>query len=181
MSAEPTPPHPPTGAHPHRSLLGSFRTNFLTGIGVVLPIGVTIWAVWTIIGWIDGWVLPFIPYAWRPETLLLRYFGYDMQVAVPGVGVIIFLVFTVVVGWIAKGLIGRSVLSWGEQLVGRMPLVRSVYSGLKQISESVLSQGTRNSTGPVWSNFPARASGPSVSCQPAPRAKSPKRSPMTRY
>lgn len=141
MSPEPTPPHPPAGTHPHRSLLGSFRTNFLTGIGVVLPIGVTIWAVWTIIGWIDGWVLPFIPYAWRPETLLLRYFGYDMQVAVPGVGVVIFLVFTVVVGWIAKGLIGRSVLSWGEELVGRMPLVRSVYSGLKQISESVLSQG----------------------------------------
>ena len=54
---------------------------------------------------------------------------------------VIFLVFTVVVGWIAKGLIGRSTLAMGEGFVNRMPIVRSVYSGLKQIAESVFSQG----------------------------------------
>lgn len=140
MSEESLPPEP----HPHhhrRTLLGAFRTNFLAGLGVVLPIGLTIWVIWAIVGWIDGWVLPFIPYAWQPDTLLSRYLGYQTPVSVRGVGVVIFLVFTVLVGWIAKGLIGRSFLAWGEGIVDRMPVVRSVYNGLKQIAESVFKQG----------------------------------------
>ena len=51
-----------------------------------------------------------------------------------------FLIFTVIVGWLAKGLIGRSLISWGESLVDRMPIVRSVYSGVKQIAETVFAQ-----------------------------------------
>lgn len=134
-------PHPSAGGHHHRTMLGSFRTNFLTGLGVVLPIGVTVWVIWAFVGWIDSWILPFIPFAWRPETLISRYLGYDTPFSVPGVGVVLFLIFTVIVGWIAKGLIGRSLLSWGERAVNRMPVVRSVYTGLKQISESVFKQG----------------------------------------
>ena len=61
-----------------------------------------------------------------------------------GVGVIIFLVFTIVVGWIAKGLIGRSLIRYGESLVDRMPVVRSIYSGIKQISETVFAQTERS-------------------------------------
>jgi uncharacterized membrane protein len=132
----------PQAAHVihRRTLLGAFRSNFLTGLGVILPIGMTIWLIWTFVGWIDGWVLPFVPHTWRPDTLLGDYLGYAPPVSVRGVGVVIFLVFTVLVGWIAKGLIGRSLLSWGEDLVGRMPLVRSVYNGLKQIADSLLRQ-----------------------------------------
>ncbi|MFZ1660723.1 MAG: DUF502 domain-containing protein, partial [Paracoccaceae bacterium] len=78
---------------------------------------------------------------WQPDIVVERYLGYDPPVSIRGVGVVIFLIFTVSVGWIAKGLIGRSLLAWGEQLVGRMPLVRSIYNGLKQIAESVFTQG----------------------------------------
>lgn len=47
---------------PHkRGILAGFRGNFLTGLVVVLPVGLTIWMIWNIIGWIDSWVLPFIP------------------------------------------------------------------------------------------------------------------------
>ena len=63
-----------------------------------------------------------------------------MTINVRGVGVILFLAFTVVVGWIAKGLIGRSFIRWGGGLVERMPIVRSVYGGVKQIAETVFSQ-----------------------------------------
>ncbi|NNK78694.1 MAG: DUF502 domain-containing protein, partial [Litoreibacter sp.] len=56
------------------------------------------------------------------------------------VGVIFFLIFTVLVGWIGKGLLGRSLLHWGERIVDRMPVVRSIYNGLKQIAETVFSQ-----------------------------------------
>jgi uncharacterized membrane protein len=115
-----------------RGLFGGLRANFLTGLIVIVPISVTIWLVWTVVGWIDGWVLPLIPHRFRPE----QYIGINLR----GVGVIIFLLFTVIVGWLAKGLIGRSLLSWAEGLVDRMPIVRSVYNGLKQIAETVFAQ-----------------------------------------
>jgi len=115
-----------------RPLLGSLRGSFLTGLVVIAPIGLTIWLIWSFVGWMDGWVLPFVPAQFRPEN----YIGINLR----GVGVIIFLVFTLLVGWTAKGLIGRSLIRWGEGLVDRMPVVRSVYNGLKQIAETVFAQ-----------------------------------------
>jgi uncharacterized membrane protein len=112
------------------------RGNFLTGLIVIAPIGLTIWLIWSVIGWIDGFVLPLVPYHLRPE----QYIGINLR----GVGVIIFLVFTVFIGWIAKGLIGRSLIRWGESIVNRMPVVRTIYSGIKQISETVFAQSERS-------------------------------------
>lgn len=109
-----------------------------------MPIGLTIYLIWTIIGWIDGWILPLIPGPWQPDVLMQKYFGPDAVFPVRGLGVIVFLVFTMIMGWIAKGLLGRSLLRFAESLVGRMPVVRSVYSGLKQIMETVLSQSESN-------------------------------------
>lgn len=128
------------------------RNNFLAGLVVVVPIAITIWLIWTFVGWIDSWVLPFVPAAYHPDALIDRFFGdsawfkmlfgEDVRVNVRGLGVVVFLIFTVLVGWITKGLIGRSFLSWGEGLVDRMPVVRSLYNGLKQIAETVFSQST---------------------------------------
>ncbi|MFN3970941.1 MAG: DUF502 domain-containing protein [Gemmobacter sp.] len=132
------PHHPPARRRP--GLLGSLRASFLTGLVVILPIGLTLYLIWVVTGWIDSWVLPFIPSAWRPETLIRAYFGDDTPLNVRGVGVVVFLIFTVVVGWIAKGLIGRSFINWTESLVDRMPVVRSIYNGLKQIAETVFAQ-----------------------------------------
>jgi uncharacterized membrane protein len=77
-------------------------------------------------------VLPLVPSQWQPE----QYIGINLR----GVGVGFFLIFTVIVGWIGKGLIGRSLISWAEGLVERMPVVRSIYSGVKQIAETIFSQ-----------------------------------------
>ncbi|MDJ0827043.1 MAG: DUF502 domain-containing protein [Rhodobacter sp.] len=129
---------------PKRVLFGGLRTSFLTGLVVIAPIGVTIWLVWTVIGWIDGFVLPFVPEAYQPENILDTFFGIEAPVNIRGLGVVVFLVFTVTVGWIAKGLIGRSLISWGESLVDRMPVVRSIYNGLKQIAETVFAQSETN-------------------------------------
>ncbi len=117
-------------------ILGGLRASFLTGLIVIAPIGLTIWLIWTVVGWIDGWVLPLVPTRFRPE----QYIGINLR----GVGVIFFLVFTVLVGWIAKGFIGRSLIRWAEGLVESLPVVRSIYSGLKQIAETVFSQSDRN-------------------------------------
>jgi len=119
-----------------RSILASLRGSFLTGLVVVLPIGLTVYFVWTLIGWIDAWILPLIPAAYQPDALVAHYIGPDANFPVRGLGVLVFLVFTVIIGWMAKGLFGRSVIRWGEDVVDRMPIIRSVYGAIKQVAET---------------------------------------------
>ncbi len=114
------------------SFLSKLRANFLTGMIVVAPIFFTAYLMWWFVGLIDGFVLPLVPIQYQPE----RYLGIDIK----GYGVIVFLLFTVFVGAMAKGFIGRAVLQYGERLVDRMPIVRTIYNALKQILETVLSQ-----------------------------------------
>ena len=57
---------------------------------------------------------------------------------------IVFLIFTIIIGWIAKGLIGRSMINRAEWMVNRMPIVRSVYTGIKQIAETVFAKSEKN-------------------------------------
>lgn len=120
-------PHPPK-----RSMFSGLRNNFIAGVVVIAPIGLTVWLIWTLVGWMDSWVLPLVPGRLNPE----EFIGINLR----GVGVIIFLVVTVIVGWVAKGLVGRSFLRLGENLVGRTPVVRSIYNAVKQIAETVFSQ-----------------------------------------
>ena len=127
-------------------LFSRMRASFLTGLVVSAPVGLTIWLIWTVVGWIDGFVLPLVPDSYQPDRLLQTYLGLDpsVQIDVRGIGVVIFLIFTIIVGWMAKGLIGRSVIRYAESLVERTPVVRSIYSGIKQISETVFAQSDRN-------------------------------------
>jgi uncharacterized membrane protein len=125
-------------------MLARLRTSFLTGIVVIAPVALTIWLIWSVIGWFDGFVLPFVPDAYRPEKILNSFFGYDLKLNIRGVGVVVFLVFATLVGWLAKGLIGRSFIRYAENLVNRMPVVRSFYSGIKQIAETVFAQQERS-------------------------------------
>jgi uncharacterized membrane protein len=123
--------------HPRRrGLLAGLRSSFLTGLVVVLPVGLTAYFAWTLVGWIDAWILPLIPSAYQPEALVERFIGPNANFPVRGLGVLIFLVFTVIIGWMAKGLFGRSVIRWGEDMVDRMPIVRSIYSAIKQVAET---------------------------------------------
>jgi len=134
---EPAPlPHPRK-----RGIFSGLRASFLTGLVVILPIGLTLYFIWVVTGWIDAWVLPLLPHAWKPETLLKQYFGDETYLNVRGVGVPVFLLFTVFIGWIAKGIIGRFFIHWTERTVNRLPVVRSIYTGLKQIAETVFAQG----------------------------------------
>lgn len=139
-----------------RRRFGRLRNSFLTGLVVVLPIGLTLYLIWTVTGWIDSWVLPFIPKPLQPGSLLGDWLGPKFAVNIRGVGVIVFLVFTTLVGWLAKGLIGRSLLGWGERLVNRMPVVRSIYAGLKQIAETVFAQSETNFDKACLVEYPRR-------------------------
>ena len=121
--------------HEHRKRRGIFsslRASFLTGLVVIAPIGLTLWLIWTVAGWVDSWVLPFVPVWLRPD----QYVGLSIR----GIGVFLFLIFTIIVGWMAKGIIGKSLIRWSEGIVQNLPVVRSVYNGLKQIAETVFAQ-----------------------------------------
>lgn len=106
------------------------RNYFLTGIIVTAPLAITAYLAWTIIHWIDSWVKPYIPDRYNPDHYL--------PFAVPGFGLVVALLVITLIGFVTASFVGRAVFGFGERLLGRMPLVRNVYSGLKQIFETVL-------------------------------------------
>ncbi|WP_071795497.1 DUF502 domain-containing protein [Natronohydrobacter thiooxidans] len=117
-----------------RGLIASLRGNFLAGLAVIAPGVLTIWLVWNVITWIDGLVLPMIPRRFHPVALT----GWD----IPGIGVILFFAFTLIMGYFTKGLIGRTLVHWGERIVEAMPVVRSIYNAVKQIADTILARKT---------------------------------------
>ena len=144
--------------HLRRGFLAGLRASFLTGLVVVLPVGLTIYFVWAVIGWIDGWILPLIPSYYQPGAMIRRWFGPDYEFPVRGVGVLVFLVFTIFMGWVAKGLIGRSLIRQGEELVDRMPVVRSIYGAIKQVAETFFNKKEQSFDKVVLVEFPRAGS-----------------------
>jgi len=145
---DPEPPRRP-------GLIARLRTAFLTGLVVIAPVGLTVWLIWSVIGWVDGFVLPFVPNTYQPEALINRWLDIPrfvdgqpnedwIGINIRGIGVVVFLLFTIFVGWIARGVIGRAMIAWAESMVQQLPVVRSIYSGIKQISETVFAQSDRN-------------------------------------
>jgi len=116
--------------HP-RGLMARFRNYFLTGLIVAGPIAITLYLTWWFVNWVDGLVRPFVPYAYRPETYL--HFG------LPGAGLIIAIFALTMLGFLTANLVGRKLVDFGERLLGRMPVVRAIYRGLKQVFETLFS------------------------------------------
>ncbi|MDF1608960.1 DUF502 domain-containing protein [Hoeflea sp. YIM 152468] len=108
------------------------RNYFLTGLIIVAPLAITAYLTWTFIGWVDSWVKPYIPSIYNPD--------YYLPFAVPGFGLLTALVLITMIGFLTANLVGRSIIAFGESLLDRMPLVRSLYKGLKQIFQTVLAE-----------------------------------------
>ncbi len=107
------------------------RANFLTGLVVAAPIGITIWLAVQVVSFIDQSVAGFIPD---------RYNDAYNQYGLPGTGVVIVVVLLTLIGFLTRNFLGRSLLAYGESWVNRMPIVRSVYGALKQIFDAVVQQ-----------------------------------------
>jgi uncharacterized membrane protein len=120
---------------PRRRFWQRLRNYFITGIIVTAPIVLTIYLVTLVVSLIDQKVLPLLGARYNPETYL--------PFAVPGIGVLIFVVAITIIGWLTNGLVGRRIVRLGETILERMPVIRSVYSALKQIFETVFSQSSR--------------------------------------
>ena len=110
--------------------MSRIRSWFFTGILVMTPLILTIYVVWTFITFVDNLVVPLVPIDYRPSNYL--------PFSIPGLGLIIVFLFTTFVGVLATGLLGRSLIRLWENILNRMPVVRSVYSAIKQILETVM-------------------------------------------
>ena len=133
---------------PKPSLVQRLRNNFFTGLIIVAPVVITFYLIWTVVTFIDTRIVPLVPVTYNPST----YLGQD----IPGFGVVIFLISTAIIGSLTKGLFGRQIIRLWENLVGRTPVVRSVYSGLKQIVETILSQSNTNFQNACMIEYPRK-------------------------
>jgi len=107
------------------------RRYLVAGILVWLPIVATVWVVVTLLHIMDRTLL-LLPPAYRPEALV----GFPL----PGLGAVVALIVLLLTGLLVTNLIGRQLIIWGEELLNRIPVVRSVYGGVKSFAESVFSQ-----------------------------------------
>lgn len=133
---------PPPPKRPADSLTW-LRNNFLYGVAVVLPFAVTFWLIWNIISFIDGVIMPLLPPAWRPVVEVI-----------PGAGLMIALCGLTLLGWFAANFIGRLVVRGGERLVNRLPFVRTIYGGAKQVLENVSAPQRQSFKEAVLFEFP---------------------------
>ena len=132
----------------HTSLFHKIRNYFLTGLVVAAPIGITIYIGWWFITFVDSNIKPLIPPAYNPETYL--------PFSIPGLGLIGVVIFLIILGALTANLFGRALLRFGERIVDRMPVVRSVYGTLKQIFETVVASDSKNFSDVVLVEYPRK-------------------------
>jgi uncharacterized membrane protein len=108
------------------------RRYFLTGIIIAGPLAITASVTWWFINLIDGLVKPLIPISYLPETYL--------PFPLPGFGLVIGLIGLTLLGFLTANLVGRTLIDAGEAILHRMPIVRSLYKGVKQVFETIFSQ-----------------------------------------
>ena len=123
----------------------ALKKYLITGVLVWLPIVVTVWVLTYIINASDQ-LINLIPSRWRPEN----YTGFK----IPGLGVIVAVVVLFVTGVFAANVLGRKILEGWDSLLGRIPVVKSIYSSVKKVSESLLSDNGRSFKTPVLVPFP---------------------------
>lgn len=136
----------PDDAKPHKSLMRSLRNNFLTGLVVIGPIGITVLLISWFIGLLDGWFKPLIPSQFQPSN----YLPYD----IPGVGLLLALAVVFVVGALTTNFFGRSLVRFGENIISRTPIAGTIYTASRQIFKAALENGQRSFSQVVMVQYP---------------------------
>ena len=123
----------------------ALKKYLITGVLVWLPIAVTIWAMTYIISAADR-LISLLPESWQPQ----HFWGFN----IPGLGIVAATVVLFVTGVFAANVLGRRILGAWDSLLGRIPVVKSIYSSVKKVSESLLSDSSRSFKTPVLVPFP---------------------------
>ncbi|OUR65525.1 hypothetical protein A9Q79_00575 [Methylophaga sp. 42_25_T18] len=111
------------------------RKYLIAGLLVWMPLGITFLVVRAIVGFLDK-ILLWLPAQYQPDILL----GFH----IPGLGVVLAVVLVLATGMIVANLLGRRIVAAWEALLARIPLVRSLYAGIKQIMEAVLATDAKS-------------------------------------
>ena len=124
-----------------------FKKFFSAGLLVWVPLAITFWALESIIRWSDS-LVQLLPPEFRPDALI----GFH----IPGIGLVLAIALILVTGIFAANVIGRWVVARWEKLLEKIPLVLPIYSGVKQIMETVLSNRTESFKEVVLIEFPKK-------------------------
>lgn len=108
----------------------TLKTYLVTGFLIWLPVAVTLWVLSLIIGTMDA-TLQWLPATWQPQMI----FGYH----IPGVGVVVALAVMLLTGALAANILGQRLFRVWESLMGRIPVVKTIYNSVKQVSDTLLS------------------------------------------
>ena len=111
--------------------MSALRKWLFTGLLVIVPGVITAWVLNWIVSTLDQ-TLQILPGAWHPDKLL--------GIHIPGFGVLLTLLILLVVGAVASNFAGRKLVQWGDALVHCIPVVRSIYSSVKQVSDTLFSE-----------------------------------------
>ncbi|MGY8960163.1 MAG: DUF502 domain-containing protein [Alphaproteobacteria bacterium] len=130
------------------------RAYFLAGVLVTTPVAITLTVAWWLIELVDRNIVPMIPEHWNPDTYLRETIGFE--IGLPGLGLLILFIAITMIGALTAGFLGRMVVSFGERILARMPVIRSVYSAIKQILETVLKQQSEAFRQAVLIEYPRR-------------------------
>ncbi len=129
----PAPALPPGQAAGAKKRGSPLRRYLIAGVLVWLPIAATLWVVGFLFRLADKTLLLFpLPAGYQPEGL--------MGLLLPAAGVVLAFVVLLLTGILGTNFIGRRFLVWGEELLHHIPIVGSVYGGVKSFAESVFSQ-----------------------------------------
>jgi uncharacterized membrane protein len=112
-------------------MMANLRKWFFAGLLVLVPLAITIWLLEWAISSLDKSLL-LLPKSWHPDVLL--------PVHIPGFGVILTLAVLLLVGATVSNFLGKRLVGWWDALLGRIPVVRSIYSSVKQVSDTLFSE-----------------------------------------
>ncbi|MBC3910614.1 MULTISPECIES: DUF502 domain-containing protein [Undibacterium] len=123
------------------------RKYFITGLLILVPLAITLWVLHAIISTMDQSLL-LLPTEWRPEKLV----GFKML----GIGTVLTLLIVFVTGLLAQNFIGNYVIRAWESLLQRIPIVSSIYSSVKQVSDTLFSSSGNAFRKAVLIEYPRR-------------------------
>ena len=121
------------------------KRYFITGLLIWVPLGITAWVVSLIAGAADQ-SLRLLPAAIHPHNLI----GFD----IPGAGIVVTLVIIFITGLLAANFIGQRLVNWWERLLARIPVVNSIYNGVKQVSDTLFSSSGMAFRQPLLVQYP---------------------------
>jgi len=125
----------------------TIKKIFLTGIVALIPIGVTVYVLFFIVKMM-GKLMNIIPPRYQPDQLLSLH--------IPGLDILITIVLIFIIGLITKSYIGNKVVGWGEFILGKIPIVRTIYNGVKILVEAIFGEKSESFKRVVLIEYPRK-------------------------